>query len=255
MVPKLRSSSHGEIMKFTFYGDLLGISALYRLSSDMAYKKLNEFYKTVFDYVDEHWAGETGLDIKMFSDNILILGDDALIALEKISILYMNLQQKGLLLRGAMVRGRITFDPSLDRNNFRRELPKDTSLARAVGLENTQKGARFIVEIDLAQRLLRDIPEWLTHEGYIRNVNVSRFSHDHILRRICPTPDNDAYEVLYFWECSNGPKVVDYNRQRDELEEIKKMVREDVGKHYMETLDLLKRCESRQMFTDKHMAR
>jgi hypothetical protein len=244
-------------MKFTFYGDLLGISALYRLSPDMAYKKLNEFYQTVFDYVDEYWAGEKGLDIKMFSDNILILGNDASSAVEKIAVLYMNLQQKGLLLRGAMVKGRITFDPSLDRNNFRRELPKDTSLARAVGLENTQKGARFIIEIDLAQRLLSDIPDWLTHEGYIRHVSDPAISYEHILRRICPTPDNDAYEVLYFWECTSGHglQLVDYQRQRDEFEEIKKMVREDVGKHYMETLDLLQRCESRQMFTEKHMAR
>jgi hypothetical protein len=248
--------SGGGSLKFTFYGDLLGISALYRLSPVMAYKKLNEFYNTVFGYVDEYWAGEADLDIRMFSDNILILGNDAVSALKKISILYLKLQQKGLLLRGAMVKGRITFDPSFDRNNFRRELPKDTSLARAVGLESTQKGSRFVIEIQLAQKMFRTIPEWLTHDGYIRNVSAPEFPYDHILRRICPTPDNDAYEVLYFWNCTpdHGSQSSSYQKQRDELEEIRKMVREDVGKHYSETLDLLQRCESRQRFTDKHMA-
>ena len=32
---------------FTFYGNVLGVSAAYRLDPELAYRKLNDFYNTV----------------------------------------------------------------------------------------------------------------------------------------------------------------------------------------------------------------
>jgi hypothetical protein len=170
-------------------------------------------------------------------------------------MLYTNLLHKGILLRGAIVAGELQFEPRVTRDNFEKLLPQDDTLARAVGLESTQKGARLLIENSLAQALLVDEPDWLTHEGYLRNVSSSHATpYESVLRRITPTPDGSAYELLYFWVCNRNlnHQQTDYRRKRDELNEIKKMVRDDIGEHYKETIGLLSRCESRQLFTDKY---
>ncbi len=242
-------------MKFTFFGDLLGISSIYKLSSDKAYEKLNEFYNTTFSTLEEKCTVKDSFEVSMFSDSLIAYGDDAENALKVFSVIFMKLLNKGLLLRGAMVKGRLTFDPRLDRSNFRKMLPQDDTLARVVGLGNTQKGARFLVETHLAQELLRSAPEWLTHDGYVRQLYEQQIPYDHILRRLCPTPDSTAFEVLYFWVCNSesGQIKIDYPAKRDELCEIQKMVDEGAGKHYKATFDLLRRCENRQKYTDKKL--
>ena len=108
---------------------------------------------------------------------------------------------------------------------------------------------------------MSDYPEWLTHEGYINTQGRSAFinrnhyirvPYDNILRRIAPTPEQDAYECLYFWVChsSLGHHDVDYQVKIEELEEIKGMLREDIAIHYRDTIDLLRRCNKRQKFTE-----
>jgi hypothetical protein len=66
-------------------------------------------------------------------------------------------------------------------------------------------------------------------------------------------PDSTAYEVLYFWESSRDLDHIetDFRAEKEELEEIRKMVADDAGEQYKATIDLLKRSESRQRFTNK----
>ncbi len=242
-------------MGFTFYGDLLGISSMYRLAPQRAYERLNDFYNTTFSSIEEQWAAEDNLETIMFSDSLLIYGDNPESALERLSVVYMKLHNEGLLFRGAMVKGRIAFEPRMDRHNFRNMIPTNDTLARAVILESAQKGARLIVENRLAQDLLQNVPEWATHDGYVRKPNLHDVPRDHILRRLSPTPDNMAYEVLYFWICH--PDLtdlrIDYKMKKEEFEEIQKGMAKNVGDHYRATIDLLERCESRQRFTDKRL--
>ena len=245
-------------MSFTFYGDLLGISSLYKLSAAVAHEKLNEFYNTTFFSIDDTWERQYQIRTLMFSDSLLITGNAPLeSALEKLLLVYMKLLHKGLLLRGAIVDGELTFEPRITRDNFQKFLPQDDTLARAAGLEGTQKGARLLIEPVLARTILATEPDWLTQEGYVRNVQgTSRPPYESVLRRICPTPDGNCYELLYFWICNRelNHHATDYRRKRDELGEIKKMVRKDLGAHYKETTDLLSRCENRHSFTDKYFA-
>ena len=153
------------------------------------------------------------------------------------------------------MRGRLTWDPRLERRRFKKMLPADDTLARAVGLESTQKGARFIIESQLARELLSSTPAWLTQDGYVRQVSDSGITYEHILRRISPTPDSTAYEVLYFWFCGGDLDhlQMDYRERVEELMEIQRMVGDNVGEHYKATIDLLKRCESRQKYTNKKL--
>jgi len=243
-------------MSFTFYGDLLGISGSYKLSPAVAHKKLSDFYNTTFFSIDADWERANDVETLMISDSLLITGNAAPeSALEQLLLVYMKLLHKGLLLRGAIVSNRLRYQPRITRENFAKMLPKDDTLARAVGLEGTQKGARLLIEPGLAQQMLAEEPDWLTHEGYVRNVKGrTNQPYESVLRRICPTPDGSCYELLYFWVQSQdlNHHTTDYRRRRDELGEIKKMVREDLGMHYKETSELLSRCENRHAFTDKY---
>ena len=243
-------------MSFTFYGDLLGISSLYKLSATVAHEKLNEFYNTTFFSLDDGWEQENNVRTLMFSDSLIITGGaTAETALNQLLLVYMNLLHKGILLRGAIVGGELAFEPRITRDSFQKFLPQDDTLARAAGLEGTQKGARLLIEPALARELLTNEQDWLTQEGYVRNVRgTSHPSYENILRRVCPTPDGSCYELLYFWVCDRdlNHHTTDYNRKRNELSEIKKMVRDDLGVHYSETINLLSRCESRHAFTDKY---
>ena len=138
----------------------------------------------------------------------------------------------------------------------------DDSLARAVGLESTKKGARLLIEPQLAENMLAEYPEWLTHEGYINTQGHSNIpnrnhytgvSYESVLRRIAPTPEQDSYECLYFWTChrSLGHDDIDYEVKIDDLDEIKGMLGENIANHYGETIALLRRCNKRQNFTKK----
>ena len=64
-------------MDFTFYGDLLGISSMYKLSPTQAYERLNDFYNITFSSIEEQWADDNSLEAYMFSDSLLAYGDNA----------------------------------------------------------------------------------------------------------------------------------------------------------------------------------
>ncbi len=245
-------------MDFTYYGDLLGVSSFYRLSPEIAYRRINDFYDTTFNtlsnFLDEH---KDSINVVMFSDSILMWGNDARGALIELHRLYNQLLTKGLYLRGAMVDGKLLNDPRFELKNYKNSLlPSNDTLARAVGLEKTQKGARFLIENKLAQKILSDhYTDWLLNEGYIQNPGKPSSSMADPLRRIAPTPDCIAYEFLYFWSCL--PNIertpADYSLMRKQLESASKMTSRVFAEHYEETLELITRCEERQNFTKEQL--
>ena len=247
-------------MGFTYYGDLLGISGYYKLSPKLAKEKLNAFYNTVFFSLSDYCKDNLNIQVHMFSDSILFYGDDSISALEQLHRVYVKLIHKGLLLRGAIVDGRLDFQIRTELENFEKQLPQDDTLARAVGLESTKKGARLLIEPKFAESILSDHSEWLTIEGYVNHQHEQPYSlvrYSDIKKRIIPTPEQDAYECLYFWIChaEMEPQNIDYEVKIKDLEEIKGMLGENISVHYKDTIDLLRRCNKRQIFTQKALNR
>ncbi len=238
-------------MEYTFYGDLLGFSNYYRLSPEIAYNRLNDFYSTVHSVLKDHVAKETtDVEVVMMSDSVLIWGSNAHRMLEMLHQIYIELIQKGLFLRGAMVDKKLERVPQFNLKNFDDFLPTDDTLARAVGLSETKKGARLLIDTKLAQGLLDDHKQWLTHDGYIRNTKKD-IPSDSILRRICPTPDCETFELLYFW--SPNKKGISYEQRVTELTEISTMLHDSITIQYQETIDLLKRSKRREEFTENFL--
>lgn len=245
-------------MDFTYYGDLLGVSSFYRLSPEIAYRRINDFYETSFNVLNSFLEKNKGqINVVMFSDSILMWGSDVHGALIELHCLYNHLLTKGLYLRGAMVDGKLLNDPRFELKNYKNSLlPSNDTLARAVGLEKTQKGARFLIENKLAQKILTDqYSDWLLNEGYIQNPSKMGSTIADPLRRIAPTPDCIAYEFLYFWSCppSIERTPADYLLMRKQLDSASKMTSRVFAEHYEETLELLKRCEERQNFTKEQL--
>lgn len=246
-------------MEFTYYGDLLGISGYYRLNPRVAKEKLNQFYDITFESLSEYCQQNNMATVEMFSDSLLFYGDDLASALEQLHSVYARLIYKGLLLRGAIVKGKLQFEPRLTYDNYDKKLPRDDTLARAMGLENTKKGARLLIENQLAAELLDEHREWLTQEGYVMSFNNAHYAQvpeNSTLRRISPTPEQDAYEYLYFWMSPDHIAFLNLSREftaRD-LEVLKSMTSESIGLHYRETIELLKRCRMRQKVTRDRLA-
>jgi hypothetical protein len=242
-------------MDYTFYGDLLGISGYYRLSPEAAYSRLNDFYNTTFNCLSVYCrSNRNSVKVNMFSDSLLIWGDNDQEILEQLLNLYLTLIRAGLLLRGALVKGKLSFDPRITLKNFRKKLPEGDSLAKAAGLGNTQKGARLLIENVVAENLLGDCKEWLTHEGYLQNLKPC-ISLDDMRRRISPTPDNKAYELLYLWPPSDSHQDREHTSDQilEQLIELSTLVTDEISIHYEETLRLSKRCQSRREFTESHI--
>jgi hypothetical protein len=239
-------------MKFTYWGDLLGFSGYYGLNLNVAKTKLNDFYNTAFGILSERCRSNSQLEVIMFSDCILIYGEDVLSILSELGKLYLNLINKGLLLRGGMVKGKLRFEPRYTIKNFTKQLPDDDTLARAVGLANTKKGARLLLERELAAELLEEYPDWLTNEGYIMNAYVGSVDDatKDILRKIAPTPEQDFYEYLYFGEHEQNTEQLNFNYHPKikDLEAIRDMLSDNIAEHYKETIALLRRCKKRQSY-------
>ena len=242
-------------MGYTFYGDILGMSNYYKLDKNIAYKKLNDFYNTTF-YTLEGYCIKRGkvVQVEMYSDSLVIWGNESEKILEELSKVYLELFQKGLMLRGALVKGKLEIEPRLTLDNFKKNLPKDDNLARAVGLANSYKGSRLLIENDLAMTLLSSCRDWLTQEGYLRNI-IPTIPLNNILRKICPTPDNSAYELLYFWSNSDFSNISNRGYLTDlrEIDQLSEMFSKEIAAHYKETSFLLKRCRSRHKYTNSLM--
>lgn len=234
-------------MEFTFYADLLGIGSAYNLGPRIAYDKLDAFYNETFQTLDA-FCDAPHNSVEMFSDSLFIKGDDSFSALVDIALLFSNLLRKGLLLRGAMVSGKFQFETRITKPNFAKRLPYDDTLARAAGLEKIQKGARFLIESQLANELLKNVPDWKTHDGYLRSI---RSNADESLRRICPSPDSTSYEYLYYW--TRGNTVEDYTTQIKDLKDIMAMCDKTSREHYAETIAVIERARHRHKITKERL--
>ena len=109
-----------------------------------------------------------------------------------------------------------------------------------MGLEKLEAGARFIIEPTLADLLLASIPQWKTQEGYVQNKVIT---NNDVLRRVCPTPSNSAYEYLYYWTV--GIETGEYNHRIKQMKEVMPMIDDKAKEHYKATIDLIRRCEHR----------
>jgi hypothetical protein len=232
-------------MDFTFYGDLLGTGAAYQLGATVAYERLNNYYNSVFELLRPFQAEQRRVKINMFSDSMLVWGTaptERLLGV--LQDVYLTLLSKDLLIRGAIVEDALQEDPRLEGPDFQKFLPSNDTLARAVGLEKTQEGARCLVSAALAQRILASFPEWLTVEGYARHP-YPRVPPESILRRLCPTPSGSSYEMLYFWRAS--PDLIDYSAEKSRLRDIRRFYTGGTVAHFRETEDLVRRSELRDL--------
>jgi len=228
---------------FTFYGDLLGISNTYKLSPDAAYQKLDRFYNLCFQHLKSACNG--GLtQVNLFSDSMFFWGDNARAALELLKQLYVDLTKEGILLRGSIVSGKLGFDPRFTVSNFQKNLPQGDILPRAVGLASSCKGARLIIDPEIARSLLPCV-EWQTVEGYLRSqhrhTNIPAFDTK---RFICPVPKGDVYELLYFYPLQASIPI-DHDVTIHFLQKVSEMVSKEVAEHYAETIGVLKRSRLR----------
>jgi len=172
-------------MEFTYYGDLLGTSGFYKLGTKNAYNKLDDFYRTTFDHLSDYCDNhEAEVQANLFSDSLVIWGEDHRAILKILNRLYQELIKQGLLLRGSIVKGKLKFEPRFELKNFVKQLPKTDVLARALGLEGSFKGARLIIESPLAEELFEGTPNWATIDGYFRNIRHQKHQFDHLLRAL-----------------------------------------------------------------------
>jgi hypothetical protein len=160
--------------------------------------------------------------------------------------------EKNLLLRGAVVHGALEKEPRVEATNFRKFLPTNDTLARAVGLANTVKGARLLIESTLAHKLLVAQRDWLTLEGYIEHPCPRVPAHS-MLRRICPSPSATCYELLYFWKPIPpvAESATDNDSVAERLKEIGEFQDAYVAEHLRETLKVLRRSEIRRRRTER----
>lgn len=236
--------------EFTFYADLVGISSIYAAAPSLAYQKLNIFYNEVFHGLDAFCTGHSDAKIEMFSDSLVVKGEDFHDFITSVAQVYMNLLSKGLMLRGALVLGRLKYEVRLERDNFSKRLPDSDVLARAVALERKVKGARFVVQKEIAFAYLKSYPDWHTLHGYCSNRRLGR-RELHVQRSLLPLPDGGAYEFLY-------PVVSDAENNTleariSESEYIASALPAEVSIHYTETTRLLKHslerlCDSRRNY-------
>jgi hypothetical protein len=237
---------------------LLGIAAAYNLGPEVAYSKLNRFYNTVFHRFEQlcNHRVPGGVQVQMFSDSVVMWGEFRTEILDLLQQVYLDLIANNLLLRGALVDGALQKEPRLEARYFRKFLPTNDTLARAVGLEKTVKGARLLIEPRLARKLLNSHPQWLTVEGYIGDVN-KKVPLNSVLRRICPSPTGTSYELLYFWSQNPNESVSSTNIEdiSDRLKEVAEFQDSYVAKHLRETLKVLKRSEARRRRTERELSR
>jgi len=235
---------------FTFYGDLVAISSIYAAAPKMAYEKLNIYYNEVFHGLHDFYTGHSDREIEMFSDSLVVKGPDFDDFVTAIAPIYMNLLAKGLMLRGALVRGRLTYDVRLEKENFSKRLPDSDVLARAVALERKVKGARFVVEHEIADQYLLHYPDWHTLHGYSANRRLGQRDVG-IQRALVPLPDGGAYEFLYP-VIADQDKVTLENRI-SESDYIASALPAEFSVHYVETKRILKHSLERLNDGRRHL--
>ncbi len=223
-------------MEFTFYADLVGISALYAASPTHAYEKLNEYYNDVFHGLDAYYVAGTDRKVEMYSDSLVVSGYDPQLFLSTVAPVYMTLLSKGLLLRGGMVRGRLNFDVRITTTNFSKNLPDSDVLARCVAMERKVKGARLVMSSEIAEPFFGNCRDWLTLQGYASNRRLGN-TDIALQRSIIPLPDGSAYELLFPVLALFEESIIDM--RIGEMNYLIKQLPRDISSHHAETKSLL----------------
>lgn len=242
---------------FTFYGDLLGTSNFFSVNMDLAIDRLHYYYNTVFEIFKDvcQQFNKKELSIFLFSDSIFVTGDKLKTSILHLAHLYRLLFWKQIFLRGAMVNGRLEYEPRVELRNLTKKLPMGDVLFRAVALEKYAKGARLLIDKDLARILLPK--EWLTDELYSKHVTTHSINNDDFRRRIVLHREWRSYEYLWPWK--PGPRkyprgdseMVQLMRDPDTtLSRLAMRVPRVVSHHYIETKDLFEFAEQRRKLTE-----
>jgi hypothetical protein len=227
---------------FTFYADLVGISSLYATSPHQAYEKLNEYYNEVFIGLDAYYRGSASRKVEMYSDSLVVSGDDLDEFLLTLAPLYMKLLSKGLMPRGGIAAGRLNFDMRITTENFRKNLPDSDVLARCVALERKVKGARIVIESGLAKPYFGQCQEWVTLHGYVSD--PKRGDRDLVVQRsIVPLPDGSAFEILY--PVIAAEEEIHIETRKSELDYMIGALPKDISVHHYETKRLLEHSQRR----------
>ncbi|OGU62091.1 MAG: hypothetical protein A2V66_08020 [Ignavibacteria bacterium RBG_13_36_8] len=244
-------------IEFTFYGDLLGVSNLYTIDKDIAYDKLNEFYDITwktFNALSKRLR-KPNLSIFLFSDSIFITGNKIQTTIHYLGYLYYKLYLRQIFLRGAMVLGKLDFDPRIELENIRKELPVGDVLFRAVTLEHDVKGARFLIENKLAKKITPS--NWWTDELYIENIQNPNLGLDDFRRRIILHREWRSYEYLWPWPTpglfNNELRFTEFMDlafvPKQFLSKTSKRMPKSVACHYQETKELFDNAECRARVT------
>lgn len=227
---------------FTFYADLVGISSLYATSPRQAYKKLNEYYNEVFHGLSAYYRGSGTRRVEMYSDSLVVTGDDPHEFLTTLAPVYMKLLSKGLLARGGIVSGKLNFEMRITTDNFQKNLPDSDVLARCVSLERKVKGARIVIEKEIGEAYFKNYPDWLTLHGYVSNPR--RGQKELVTQRsIVPLPDGSAFEFLYPVAATEDDTLIE--RRKDELDYMIGALPREVSAHHSETKRLLEHSQRR----------
>jgi hypothetical protein len=223
---------------FTFCGDLVGTSSVYSNAPDVAFDTLSQFYNTVFIELESYQSkNRDERKVYMFSDSLIITGDNFEDFIRSMCRVYMGMLNSAILLRGGMVAGLLEFDPRRTRENFEKNLPLGDVLARANGLEKSVKGARFVIESKIGQKVLESMKNWLTLQGYIRDPFEGK---DMLLERsVAPLASGGGYEVLYPVYCKHITSDDLVKLDIDKLRYLEAASPPEVAIHYTETLRLL----------------
>jgi len=237
------------MVNFTYYGDLLGVGNYYNLSPVIAQLKLQEFYSESFRTLKSFVVGNDNNTIEMFSDSLFVVGSDPFKGLNLLGQLHANLLKNDILLRGAMVKGKLEFEQRTTIKNFSKRLPKDDILAKAAGLEKSHKGARLLIENSLVEELMTECPNWLTNSGYFRTKD-DKPQHYSELRKIVPTPNYKNYEYLYYW--TDDIQRCDFGKRMEHILKIASLQESPGKEHHQATKILIERCEARYAETNQN---
>lgn len=230
--------------EFTYCGDLVGTSSIYASAPGEAYSFLNKFYNTVFDLLGTYDQGNANRKVYMFSDSLIVTGDDWTAFVTAICRVYVALLQSSLMLRGGIATGRLEFDPRKTRENFQKMLPQDDTLARANALEKSVKGARLVVEARIAHQLIGPMQEWLTLQGYIMNPTAPGATA--LQRSIVPLGATGSFEILYPVHEAATVDEAQLRAITRRLDYLAHASPHDALVHYRETLGLIKHSQERR---------
>ena len=241
---------------FTYYGDLLGVSNYYRIDPRIAKDKLNAFYNLVYSLF-KNSAISKKVELVLFSDFIIVTGHSVETILPLLGKLYNDLIEKDIMIKGALVKGKLFFEKRLELKNLQKRLPVNDVLFRAVCIEKNLEGMCLAIEKPLAKSLLPF--SWLTDEGYQNNPKIISCDSSDYRRKIALMRNWDAYE--YLWPITWG--LDKFNSEEYRLVEMKfnfthivskmrsqlRQIPTEARKHYKSTIELYKKAEHRQAIT------